>query len=312
MLSNQKKILLSVIIPIYNEEMLIEVLCKRTLKAVSEISDKFELIFVNDGSNDNSLNLLIKERMSDARIKIIDLSRNFGHQPAVLAGLSEAKGEYIGVMDGDLQDPPELFENFLHQIEKGFDVVYAVRKKRKENVAKKIAYWLYYRLLNKMIDFEFPLDSGDFCLMKKKVVEQMLISKEQSIYLRGTRSWVGFKQVGFEYERDKRYAGSPKYGFKELLQLAYNGIFSFSSFPIRLLRRLGYFTIFISVLLFVRVIVNYFKFQTAPEGFVSLMVVIVFFGGVQLISLGLLGEYIFRIYNEAKKKPSFIVKKKYH
>jgi len=298
---------LSIIVPVFNEEANIEDLVNRTQTVIKSINDDFELIFVNDGSSDNTLNLLRQYKMDD-RLKIINLSRNFGHQNAVLAGLTKAKGNYIGVMDGDLQDPPEVFIDMFNELENGFDVAYAVRKKRKENFFKKTAYWLYYRLLNKMIDFDFPLDSGDFSLIKRSVLDNMLTSTESNLYLRGTRSWVGFKQTPVIYERQERNAGEPKYKLSHLIKLASNGIFSFSHLPIKTIRSLGYFTIIVSLILLIKVISNYLFYNTAPQGFASLMIAIVFFCGVQLISLGIIGEYIYRIYNETRDKPKFIIK----
>ncbi len=302
---------ISIVIPVYNESEGIDELYRRTMTAISSFSDSFELICVDDGSEDTSLSQLIDYHKQDPRFKVISLSRNFGHQSAVLAGLSVAKGDYIGIMDGDLQDPPEIFERFYHKMKEGFDVVYAVRKKRKEGLVKKFAYWLYYRLLAKMSDTNIPLDSGDFCMMSRRVLDKMLTMQEQSLYLRGIRAWVGYPQAGLEYERAERFAGEPKYDFKQLFRLAYNGMFSFSSLPVRVMRRLGYFTLIFSFLYFLKILISYFLYNDAPQGFTTLALAIFFFSGVQLISIGVLGEYVYRTYNESRERPLFIIKDKY-
>jgi len=282
---------ISIVIPVYNESEGIDELYRRTMAAIDSFSDSFEIICVDDGSSDTSLSQLIAYHQKDARFKVISLSRNFGHQSAVLAGLSVAKGDYIGVMDGDLQDPPEIFEQFYNKTHEGYDVVYAVRKKRKEGIVKKFAYWLYYRIFDRMADTKIPLDSGDFCMMSRRVLDRMLTMQEQSLYLRGIRAWVGYPQTGVEYERAERFAGEPKYDFKQLFQLAYNGMFSFSSLPVRVMRRLGYATLIFTFLYFLKILFSYFLYNNAPQGFTTLALAIFFFSGVQLISIGVLGEY---------------------
>lgn len=296
---------ISIVIPIYNEEEIISLLYERTTEAFK--GHNYEIICVDDGSKDSSYSLLLDKHQSDERFKLISLSRNFGHQAAVLAGLSVSKGSYIGVMDGDLQDPPELFPKFLEILKTDTDVVYAVRKKRKEGPLKKLAYWLFYRLFDKMSDTKIPVDSGDFCMITRRVLNKMLESTEQSIYLRGTRAWVGYKQVAYEYERDARQAGEAKYDFGQLLKLAYNGIFSFSSLPIRFMRKLGYITLIFGFGYALKVLFSYFAHGSAPEGFVSIILILIFFSGIQMIALGVLGEYIHRIYNESRNKPLFII-----
>ncbi len=302
---------ISIIIPVYNEEAVIDELFRQTMSAMNLLDTSFEVICVDDGSQDKSLEKLLAYHRTDKRFKVVSLSRNFGHQAAVLSGLSLAKGEYIGMMDGDLQDPPEMFASFYNKLREGFDVVYGVRKNRKEGVGKKMAYWLYYRLLNRMADTKIPLDSGDFCMVSRRVLDQMLDMPEQSLYLRGIRAWVGFPQLGLDYERAERFAGEPKYTFKELFQLAYNGIFSFSNLPVRLMRRLGYLTIIGSTLYGLKILMSYFLYQTAPPGFTTLALALIFFSGVQLISIGVLGEYVYRTYNESRKRPLFIIKEKH-
>jgi len=300
------KTIVSIVIPIYNESLNIDILIKRCTEQFNKLDENFEIICVDDGSKDDSLAQLKAAHQIDKRIKVISLSRNFGHQRAVLAGLTFTKGAFIGVMDGDLQDPPEVFFDFYDTLKNGYDVVYGVRKKRKENKIKRFAYWAYYRLLDKITDTEIPLDSGDFCMVRRRVLEKVLEMPEQSLYLRGLRAWVGFKQTPLEYERAPRLEGESKYTFKQLFQLGYNGIFSFSSLPIRLMRRIGYFTIVASFIYSLRVLFNYFFYNTAPEGFVSTILAIAYFSGVQLICIGLIGEYVYRTYDETRKRPMFI------
>jgi glycosyltransferase involved in cell wall biosynthesis len=303
--------MISVVIPVFNEEELIDNLYARTLDSLKSITDDFEIICVDDGSSDSSLAKLIKCHEQDKRFKVLSLSRNFGHQAALLAGLSFAKGDCIAMIDGDLQDPPELLAEFYKKIEEGYQVVYAIRKKRKEGLIKRIAYWLFYRIMGSISKVRIAFDSGDFSMITREVLDQMLKVPEQSLFLRGSRSWVGFKQTGIEYEREKRAGGSPKYNFKMLFNLAYNGIFSFSDFPIKFLWKLGFVTALLSAIYILVIFIKKIFFGTVPEGFTTLILAIIFFSGVQLICIGILGEYIVRIYDETRKKPHFIVKEKY-
>lgn len=299
--------LISIVVPVFNEEKGLQELFSRTALALERISPNFEVVCVDDGSRDGSLALLIAQHQKDPRFKAIALSRNFGHQRAVLAGLTYSRGAFIGVMDADLQDPPELFKDFHDKMEEGFDVVYAVRKNRKENRLKRSAYWMFYRLITNIADIRLPVDSGDFCLMKRQVLNEILRIPEQSLFLRGLRFWVGFRQAGFEYERAERFAGTTKYSLKRLLQLAYNGIFSFSDFPIRFLGRLGYSTIVISLMYTAFILSKKLIWGEIIEGFTTLILAIFFFGGVQLVSIRILGEYISRIYDQSRARPLFIV-----
>lgn len=299
---------ISIVIPVYNEAALIPELFRRTVKAMETLHKEFEIIVVNDGSSDNSLAELIDCHREDKRFKVLDLSRNFGHQEAILAGLTFAQGDFIGIMDGDLQDPPELFADFYAKILSGFDVVYAVRQQRKESWYKRLAYWLYYRLLTGIAEMKIPLDSGDFCMMRRHVLDAILKMPESSLFIRGLRYWVGFRQAGITYDRQERHSGETKYDLRRLFRLAYNGIFSFSDFPIKLLGRIGYFTILGSLLYAVFVLYKRLFWGEVPEGFTTLILAIFFFGGIQLVSIRILGEYVSRIYKETRKRPLFIVK----
>lgn len=300
--------MLSVVIPVFNESATVDHLYARTVSVLDSLAPSFEIICVDDGSHDDTLEKLKAIREKDKRVKIISLSRNFGHQQSFLAGLHHAKGDYIVMMDGDLQDPPEIIIKFQELINSGYDIVYGVRKKRKEGVFKRSAYWLFYRFFKYSVSFYIPLDTGDFSMMTRAVVQEMLKSSEQSLFLRGTRSWVGFKQIGYEYERDKRYAGEVKYTFIKLLNLAYNGIFSFSQLPVKFIFFSGLTLLVLSMIYLVYLLIAYFTFGGIPEGFTTLAILIIIFSSVQLISLGLIGEYLLRIYAESRNRPLYIVR----
>ena len=302
---------ISVVVPVFNEEENVNELYRRCTSALSQITPSFEVICVDDGSSDGTFDKLSQLHYQDSRLKVITLSRNFGHQPALLAGLSEARGRYIAIIDGDLQDPPEMIEKLYKQLtQHKYDVAYAVRTKRKEGLPKKAAYWLFYRLLSFLSQSTIPLDSGDFCVMKRKVLQEMLHMPEQSLFLRGIRSWVGFRQIGVEIERDERQEGTPKYNLKKLVNLAFNGIFSFSNLPIKFLAWLGLFVMIFSSLYAVYLLVSKFVYNTVPEGFTTLILLLFLLSGVQLLAMGILGEYIARIYQESRQRPLFIIDKK--
>ena len=303
--------MISLVCPVYNEEDNIDTLYARTTSALENISSDYEVICVDDGSSDQTLLKLLQYHEKNERFKAISFSRNFGHQPAILAGLSHAKGDYIAIIDGDLQDPPEILIDFYNKIREGYDIVYAVRRKRKEGILKKSAYWLYYRILKTMSNIEIPLDSGDFSMMTREALDQILQIPEQSLFIRGLRSWVGFRQTGLEYERDERLHGAPKFTLRKLMMLAYNGLFSFSSIPIKLLSRLGLFMILFAVIYIIITLIKRYFFGDVPQGFITTIIFITLFSGVQLMALGLLGEYMSRIYDETRGRPLYIIRKKY-
>jgi dolichol-phosphate mannosyltransferase len=302
---------ISIVIPVLNEEELLDELFNRTTAALNAIGNDWEVICVNDGSTDQTLNRLISLNQKEARWKVISLSKNFGHQPAIWAGLKHASGDFIGIMDGDLQDDPAAFSVFLKEISPSTDIVYAVRTNRKENFFKKISYRFFYRFLKNVLGVKLPLDSGDFCLMKRKVVDEMMKMPEHSLFIRGIRSWVGFNQVGVPTERNERFSGSPKYSTKKLMKLAYDGMFSFSDFPIKFLGRLGLFIILASIAYASYILTKRLVWGSVPEGFTTLIIVILFFGGVQLVTVRILGEYLLRIYNESRKRPLYIISNTY-
>lgn len=270
---------------------------------------RIEIVLIDDGSRDNTAELMQALALSDERYHCVFLARNHGHQLALTAGLAHARGtEGVMVIDGDLQDPPELLKGFYPYLKQGNDVVYAVRKKRKEGVLKRSAYFLFYRILKSISYIDIPLDSGDFALISRRVVDIMNKMPEESRYLRGMRTWVGFKQIGVEYERSERQAGESKYSFSMLFKLAYNGIFNFSEFPIKFVSRLGGLTVIVALIYFISVVIKKFFYQEVIEGFTSLLFMIILFSGVQLIALGVIGEYVLRVFFQSKNRPLFIVK----
>ncbi len=300
---------ISIVAPLYNENETFPHLIKR-LNEVMDSSDlKIEIVLIDDGSRDNTAQLMQEIALSDERYHCIFLARNHGHQLALTAGLAHARGtEGVMVIDGDLQDPPELLLEFYPYLQQGNDVVYAVRKKRKEGLLKRAGYFLFYRILKSISYIDIPLDSGDFALMSRRVVNIMNKMPEESRYLRGMRTWVGFKQIGVEYERSERQAGESKYSFSMLFKLAYNGIFNFSEFPIKFVSRLGVLAILISLVYFLSVVIKKFFFQEVIEGFTSLLFIIILFSGVQLFALGVIGEYVLRVFFQSKNRPLFIIK----
>lgn len=299
---------ISVVIPLFNEEENVRELYRRLTAALESFHVTFEMVFVNDGSRDATPAILNELHNKDPRLTVVHLSRNFGHQPAVSAGLDHATGKAVIIMDGDLQDPPEVLDKFVALWREGFEVVYAVRTKRKEGIVKRLGYFAFYRLLRAISDLEIPLDSGDFCLMDRKVVEALKSLPEQMRFIRGLRTFVGFRQTGLQYERAAREAGKPKYTFRALVKLAIDGLVSFSSYPLHLVTYIGVFTVILAIGLSIWVVADAFLNQATPRGWASTMVVVLFMGAVQLISLGIIGEYIRRIFLEAKGRPTYIVR----
>lgn len=300
---------ISIIIPVYNSSKFID----KTVKAVDDqkiISNwDLELILVEDGSPDKSFEALEELSHQYSYIKVIKLSRNFGHQIAVKTGLNYATGDYIAIIDDDLQDPPSLLPRFFKELDNGYEVAYGIRKKRKESEAKKLAYTSFYRLLNFISDTKIPLDSGDFCVMTKNIKDKMLSLNEQSPYLRGIRAWVGYRQIGLEYERSGRIEGESGYSLKKLLKIAKDGIFSFSSLPLQIIGLLGNLGLLISVLFTIFTIIRYFTNKIEVAGYTTIIIMMLFFNSILLISLGIIGEYIYRIYNEVRNRPYSIIEK---
>jgi dolichol-phosphate mannosyltransferase len=297
----------SVVVPLFNEEENVPELYHRTSRALRACSSHHELVLVNDGSRDSTASLLNQLQEKDASVTVIHLSRNFGHQAAVSAGLHHARGQAVIVMDGDLQDPPEVIDQFLQKWKDGYDVVYAIRTQRKEGILKRTGYFLFYRLLHAISDLDIPLDSGDFCLMDRKVVDVLKHLPERIRFVRGLRTFVGFRQAGVRYERAAREAGKPKYSFRALMGLATDGLISFSSYPLHLVTYLGFAAAVLSAILTVWVLVDAISNASTPRGWASTIVVVLFMSAIQLISLGIMGEYVRRIFIECKGRPTYIV-----
>ncbi len=301
---------ISIIVPLYNEQAVFDNLIERLVNVIDTTLFSCEVILIDDGSTDNTRQLVEKICEKDSRFTGILLSRNHGHQLAVSAGLANVRGQKGAmIIDGDLQDPPELVKEFYELLVNGYDVIYAIRKNRKESFLKKVAYSTYYRLQKKISSFNIPIDSGDFSMLSRRVVDNMNNMPEQSRYLRGMRAWVGFKQIGYEYDRDQRHAGETKYSWNKLFELAFNGIFNFSDFPVKFITRMGFITVVFSLIYFGYNIYRKLFYNDVPQGFTATILAIILFSGVQLISLGLIGEYVLRIYNQVRNRPLFIIEK---
>jgi len=301
--------LISIVVPIYNSASFIDKLVEAIDIEKRKNNWNLELILVEDGSGDNSFEKITKLSETHTYIKGIKLSRNFGHQASVRTGLQFCKGDYIAIIDDDLQDPPSLLPQFFNYLDNGYDVAYGVRKNRKENFIKILSYKFFYKIIRAISDIKIPLDSGDFCVMKKQVAENMLLLQEKNPFLRGIRSWVGFKQIGVEFERQQRIGGKSGYTLKKLLKIASDGIFSFSNFPIRIITLLGTFGLFIAILYSIYIISKFIFWGIESPGFVTTVLFIAFFGSLNLICLGIIGEYISRIYAESKNRPHVIIEK---
>jgi polyisoprenyl-phosphate glycosyltransferase len=298
---------ISAVVPLYNEQENVQELHRRLTAALESLDRPYEIVFVNDGSQDATARLIDDLAEDDPHLTVVHLSRNFGHQAAVSAGLDHARGRAILMMDGDLQDPPETIPEFVARWEEGYDVVYAVRQHRKESALKRAGYFTFYRLLNAISDLDIPLDSGDFCLMDRRVVQAIQALPERKRFVRGLRTFVGFRQTGLAYERAAREAGRPKYTFTSLLGLAIDGLVSFSSYPLRLVTYMGLAAALLALALTVWVFADAYIQQTGPRGWASTIVVVLFMGSVQLVSLGIIGEYVRLIFLESKGRPSYIV-----
>jgi polyisoprenyl-phosphate glycosyltransferase len=306
-IAETKRATLSLVVPLYNEQDVIPALRQRLVDWREAMNISVECILVNDGSKDGTEALLDAFAREERDVKAVHLSRNFGHQQAVSAGLSLAEGDYVAIIDGDLQDPPEEIARFLAKLDEGYDVVYAVRKNRKESWFKRCAYAVFYRLLSRLSSIDIPLDSGDFCLMRRVVVQQINGMPERHRFVRGLRCYAGYRQTGMEYARDARASGAPKYTFWKLLELAADGIFTFSAKPLRLATMLGFCSVLIALGYSAYIVLwRLFSDERLP-GFASIIVVVLYLGSVQLFCMGILGEYIGRIHDEVKKRPGFII-----
>jgi glycosyltransferase involved in cell wall biosynthesis len=302
----------SLVVPIWNEEMVIPELYRRIVATMEQVDDSWELICVNDGSRDRSLELLLELHQRDPRVKVLDFSRNFGHQIAITAGTDFAEGDAVIIMDADLQDPPEVVLRMIEQWRAGYEVVYAVRTQRQgETWFKLVTASLFYRLLQRLSDVDIPLDAGDFRLMDRRVVLAMRQLREKHRFMRGLSSWVGFKQIPVEYERAERFAGETKYPLKKMVRLALVAVTSFSYLPLRLATYFGFSLAALSLVSIILTIILRLAGNSFFEGQATTLVSVLLLGGIQLIFLGIIGEYLGRIYDEVKNRPLYLVSRAY-
>ena len=299
---------ITVAVPLFNEEPGVEQLLKRVSGVLEDLprSDEHEILCVDDGSDDGTLDALLRMRSPYPNLRIISLTRNFGHQAALSAALDAARGEAVFIIDGDLQDDPSLLPRFIDEYVNGADVVYAVRRQRPESLWLRAAYAIHYRLLKLMSDTAIPLDAGDFSLLSRRTVDHMKTLPERQRYLRGLRAWVGSKQVGIAVERGERFAGSSKYSIRDLVRLSLDGLLAFSIIPLRIATFVGAATVVAGAGYGIFVLIARIA-GAAPQGFATLALLQVIFAGMILLVLGVIGEYIGRIYEEVKRRPVYLI-----
>ena len=299
---------LSVIIPVFNEEKNIALLHQRLTEVIQKISGSYELVFVNDGSRDQTLPLVKGIAAADPHVKYINFSRNFGHQIAVTAGLDYCNADAIVIIDADLQDPPELITDMYAKMKEGYDVVYAKRKSRQgETFMKKMTAKVFYRLLQRITSVNIPVDTGDFRIISHKIVKVLKQMPEQQKYLRGQIAWAGYRQTYIEYERQQRHAGETGWPYRKMIRFALDGITSFSNFPLKFATASGIIVFVISFLLMLYALYSRFVTKEFVAGWTSLMLVVLFIGGIQLLSIGIIGEYISRMSANVRNRPLYIV-----
>jgi len=304
-----ESVVYSIIVPAYNEELVILESYNRLKKVMDDINEPYEIIFVNDGSRDKTADIINGICEKDKNVKMLDFSRNFGHQTAITAGMDYASGKAIVVIDADLQDPPEVIPQMIEKWKEGYDVVYGKRIKRQgETFFKKFTAKVFYRFLRKMTDVDIPVDTGDFRLIDRKVCDALKKVNERNRYIRGIISWLGFKQIGVEFTRDKRFAGETKYPLKKMLKFAFDAITSFSYKPLKLASYAGFILSFVSFIYLVVVLIQKLFIGRTVAGWASIIAINLFFNGIVLIILGIIGEYIGRIYDEAKGRPLYIIR----
>lgn len=301
---------ISIIVPVYNEEKTIPELYERLKAAALDISENYEMIFINDGSRDLTLQHLMALSQHDHRVFYISFSRNFGHQIAITAGIDACRGQAVVIIDGDLQDPPELIPELYKTYLSGYEVVYAKRKERKgEFFLKKFTAKIFYRLLRKITSVNIPVDTGDFRLIDRKVVEYLRKMPERNKFLRGQIAWLGFRQIHVEFSRDPRKHGKTAYSFNKMLKLALDGITGFSDIPLQIVTRLGFIISFLSIIIILYALYSHFIIHRTITGWTSLIISSMFIGGIQLISIGIIGEYISRINKNTQNRPMYIIDK---
>lgn len=298
----------SIVAPCWNEEGNLPELYRRVTEVMDQTGEPWELVLINDGSTDRTPQIMRELHAADRRVHIVDFARNFGHQLAVTAGMDYAQGDAVILIDSDLQDPPELILEMIKKWKAGYEVVYAVREERKgETWFKLMTAKLFYRLIYRITDVDIPLDTGDFRLMDRKVVQQMRNMKEHHRFIRGMTSWVGFKQTGVTYVREERFAGETKYPLRKMVRFAITAITGFSIFPLQLATFMGFFIAILSALFIVGAIIARLSGGQAFAGQATTLVMVLFLGAIQLISLGIIGEYLGRIYDEVRGRPLYVV-----
>ncbi len=301
----------SIVVPVYNEELVVEESYKRLKQVMDSTNEPYELIFVNDGSRDKTAELVSGLCDHDKNVRLINFSRNFGHQTAITAGMDNSSGQAVVVIDADLQDPPEVILDMIAKWKEGYDVVYGQRLKRKgETFFKKVTAKLFYRLLSSMTSVDIPVDTGDFRLIDRKVCDVMSSLTEKNRYVRGLVSWVGFKQTAVTYVRDERFAGETKYPLKKMLKFAMDGITTFSYKPLKISTYVGFLVSILSFIYLIVVLCLKLFTDTTVSGWASTLAVSLIFNGVILMMLGIIGEYIGRIYDETKNRPLYIIREK--
>ena len=299
---------LSIIIPIYNEEGNLNLLYERISRVASGITNNYELVFINDGSRDNSLPMIISMAERDAHVRYINFSRNFGHQIAVTAGIDHCTGEAVAIIDADLQDPPELIVELYNKMKEGYQVVYARRRSRSgESFMKKFTAKMFYRILAKITSIKIPVDTGDFRIMHRKIIDVLKQMPEQQKYLRGQIAWAGFRQTYLFYDRDERYAGATGYTYKKMIRFALDGITGFSNLPLKFATIAGFIVSGVTFLVSLYALYARFIAKDYVPGWTSLILAVLFIGGVQLISIGIIGEYISRMSANVRNRPLYIV-----
>ncbi len=306
--------LISVIVPMYNEEEVALECYNRLTSVLKSLENyEYEILVIDDGSKDKTLDILKEIASNDKNVKVISFSRNFGHEAATECGLNHSSGDVVAIIDADLQDPPELIPEMLKYWENGYKIVYGKRNKRDgENVFKLLTAKMFYRVLDQMVDVKIPKDTGDFRLIDKAVVEDISNMPEQRKFMRGLISWCGYKQKEFVYDRKERFAGKTKYPLKKLIKLSKDAIFGFSSKPIKIVGRLGFLSIIVSIIILIYSLISYFKGWAIEPGWTSIMVTITSFAGIQLVCLRLIAEYIGRIYDNSKQRPNYLIDEKYN
>lgn len=300
----------SIVVPIFNEQQTLPELHGRLMAATAAVDEPFEIILVDDGSTDTSFSLMHAMHARDPRVKVIRLARNFGHQIAISAGIELAGGDAIILMDGDLQDPPELLPRMIDLWKQGYHVVYTVKTSRKESALKRLAFKAFYRILHALSSIKIPMDAGNFSLMDRRVAEVLRAMPERNRYISGLRAWAGFQQTSISYDRGPRYAGKPQMSLGRLFHLALDGIFSFSNVPLRMAIYMGLITAALGFAGGLYVIYAKIFTDSAILGWASTIISILFMGGMILVTLGVIGEYISRIYEEVKRRPLYVIRDK--